>query len=120
MAYYEPIAVKRNDVAPIVNGSFPQYRGRKYRIVASETVTLTDLNWSGGTRSQYRAVMLDGKPLGNADRFNQVAPWANPAEGITIPIPVGTCVVEHTMFCGKDLGIKVWVNPADMPKLLPQ
>jgi hypothetical protein len=115
----EPIAVTKREIGAIVLGSFPEYRGRKFRLYASETVILSDLNWSGGTRSQYRAVTLDGFPVGNTDKYNQVAPWNNPAEGQVVPIPQGIVVVEHVLFCGKDLGLKVWANPADMPKLLP-
>lgn len=114
----EIIAVTRKEVNPIVNGTFPNYKGRKIRVCPSESVTLSDLNWSGGTRSQYRAVTLDGIPAGNIDRYNQVAPWLNPVEGLSVAIPQGIVVVEHTMFCGKDIGLRIWTNPQDMPKLL--
>jgi hypothetical protein len=114
-----PIAVTKKEVAALVMGTFPSYRGRKFRIYASDTIVLSDLNWSGGTRSQYRAITIEGFPVGSTDIYNQMAPWDNPAEGMVFPIPPGVCVVEHCMFCGKDLGLKIWVNPADMPKLLP-
>src|SRR5947209_2352229 len=114
----EPIVVTRKEVNQIVRGTFPSFKGRKIRVYTSETVTLSDLNWSGGTRSQYRAVTLDGAAVGNVDRYNQVAPWANPVEGVTVPIPAGVVVVEHTIFCGKDMGLRIWTNPEDMPKLL--
>jgi hypothetical protein len=112
------IAVTRKEVAAIVLGSFPEYRGRKLRICPSEKVTLTQLNWEGGSRSQYRAVTLEGFPIGNTDEYNQVAPWNNPAEGKTFAIPQGVVIVEHVMFCGKDLGLRIWTNPQDMPKFI--
>jgi hypothetical protein len=56
--------VKRQDVAAIVNATFGDYRGRKIRVGAAEKVSICDLNWSGGTRSQYRACTLTGQRLG--------------------------------------------------------
>jgi hypothetical protein len=114
----EALKVTRAQVAPLVRGTFPNYQGRKFRVEAAEAVTLADLNWSGGTRSQYRACTLTGEPTGGADRYNAMAPWANPAEGQRLPVPAGFAVVEHTQFCGKDLGLRIYLNPVDMPKLL--
>ena len=111
--------VKRKDVAQIVAATFPDYKGRKFRIEPRATVTFSNLNWDGGTRSQYRTCTLDGsQSLGRADRYNAQAPWANALEGKTIPIPAGALIVEHAMFCGKDAGLYIYVNPQDMPKLL--
>lgn len=111
--------VKRPDVAAIVNATFADYRGRKIRVGAAEKVSICDLNWSGGTRSQYRACALTGAPLGSLDRYNAMAPWDNPAEGQSLPLVPGACVVEHSYFCGKDSGLRIYVHPSDMPKMLP-
>jgi hypothetical protein len=110
--------VKRNEVAAIVNATFGDYRGRKIRVAPTETVHISDLNWSGGTRSQYRACTLDGRSLGGMDRYNAMAPWANPAEGASLPLVPGACVVEHSIFCGKDSGLRIYVHPDDMPRLI--
>lgn len=115
----EMINVRRDDVARIVAATFPGYRGRKIRVGAREKVGLHDLNWSGGSRSEYRAVTLDGIPLGSTAKYAAMAPWAHHAEGATLPVPEGACIVEHSIFCGKDTGLRIYVNPADMPKLLP-
>jgi hypothetical protein len=111
--------VRRQDVDMIVRATFPEYRGRKIRVAAAEGVTLHDLNWSGGTRSQYRGASLSGQSLGNADRYNQLAPWdSRQIEGQRLPLVPGVVVVEHSMFCGKDTGLRIYVHPADMPRLL--
>lgn len=34
-------------------------------------------------------------------------------------LPPGAALVKHTIFSGKDLGITVFVNPADLAPLLP-
>jgi hypothetical protein len=63
----DPIELKPADVKPIINATFPDYRRKKVWLYASETVTLHDLNWSGGTRMQYRACSIDGRFVGAAD-----------------------------------------------------
>jgi hypothetical protein len=113
------IPVKRADVAAIVSATFPDYRGRKIKVLATESETIHDLNWSGGSRSEYRSCTLRGQYIGGADRYNQQAPWANQGEGKSVPIPPGAVLVRHSIFCGKDVGLTIYVNPADMPKLLP-
>ena len=119
MAFTDSISVKRQDVAAIVAATFPDYKGRKIKVSSRANIVLTDLNWSGGTRSQYRTCTIAGQGLGGADRYNAQAPWANQAEGKSVPVPPGAVIVEHSMFCGKDGGLRIYVNPADMPKLLP-
>lgn len=43
-----PVATK--DVLAIIRAADPSYRKRQCQIVPSATITLHDLNWSGGTR----------------------------------------------------------------------
>lgn len=114
-----PIYVEPAQVAALIRATFPNYTGRKVEIRPSATVGLHDLNWSGGSRSQYRACTLDGQPAGSADKFNHVAPWENVAEGKTLDIALGHCVVEHCIFMGKDHGLRIYARPEDMAPLLP-
>lgn len=110
------IKAKRKEVAPLVNATFPEYTGRKFSVEAAKSVTLYDLNWGGGTRNQYRTCTLSGDKLGSADKWNAVAPWVNLAEGKTVEIPRGAAIVMHSIFCGKDSGITIYMNLDDMPK----
>jgi len=110
--------VSRKDVKVLVEATFPEYRGRKFRLMASNSVVLTDLNWSGGSRSVYRACTITGQSTGDSSKYNAQAPWNNQAEGKVLSIPPGFVVVEHSDFCGKDMGLRIYVNPADMPKFL--
>jgi hypothetical protein len=120
MTNAEPIKVTRQQVEPLVRATFPDYRGRKLRVEARTSVSLQDLNWSGGSRTQYRACTLDGQPTGNSNKYHAMAPWdSRQVEGQSLPVPSGFAVVRHTIFCGKDLGLTVTINPADMPRLLP-
>jgi hypothetical protein len=111
--------VRKSDVAAIVKATFPNYKGRKFAVRPSETVMFTDLNYSGGTRNQYRACTLEGEAIEAKHNVNAPAPWHNPFEGKRIELPAGNVIVEHAMFCGQDCGLTIYVNPADMPRMLP-
>lgn len=113
-----PIRAQRKDVAKLIDATFPEYRGRTFKVEARRSVMLHDLNWSGGSRSQYRACSLDGQFAGSADKHNATAPWENKAEGQSVEIPRGACLVRHSIFCGKDTGLTFYINPEDMPRLL--
>jgi hypothetical protein len=45
------VEVSKADVWPIVSKAFPDYRGGKFKVEVSPTVTLYDTNWGGGTRN---------------------------------------------------------------------
>lgn len=107
-------------IAAIVRATFPNYRRKTVRLHTTSSVTLQDLNWSGGTRSEYKACKLDGTLTGGSDRYHQIAPWENPAEGMTLPIPAGMIMVRGGHFCGKESQLSLYVNPADMPRYLPK
>jgi hypothetical protein len=116
----QAIELKPADVKAIVNATFPDYRRKKVWVYAAETVTLYDLNWSGGARAEYRTCTLNGQPAGSAAKYNAMAPWDNVAEGKTLPVPQGFVVVRGGHFCGKASILSITVNPADMPRLLPK
>lgn len=117
---YQRIEIAAKDVAAILKATFPSYRKRKVSVVASESVSLQDLNWSGGTRSEYRACTIDGQSLGTLARFNAMAPWdSRQIEGASLPLVAGAVVVRGGYFCGKESTITIHVHPADMPKYLP-
>lgn len=107
-------------IAAIVRATFPDYRRKAVTIQADSSVTLHDLNWSGGTRNDYRACTVEGEFAGSTARYSQCAPWRNPAEGAEMPIPVGMIVVRGGTFCGKPSMLSLHINPADMPKYLPK
>ena len=116
----QSVELTPKDVPQIIRATFPAYKRRKVRIVAAEKIMLTDLNWSGGTRSEYRACTLEGSPLGNTDKYNAMAPWdARQIEGQSLPLIAGACVVRSGYFCGKESLLTIYVHPSDMPRYLP-
>jgi hypothetical protein len=95
---------------------FPNYRGRKpVRIRASKSCHISDY-WSEGSRTY--SVFVDfktGKALSDSEVGFQVQTIANPFS-LRIgdfDLKPGIVVVENTIFCGKDLGIRVVVHPED-------
>jgi hypothetical protein len=113
------IELEAKDFRNIIAATFPGYRKRKVYLNARGSVTFTGLNWSGGSRSEYQSCTLEGRPLGNMNHHNQVAPWDQVAEGKSVEIPRGACVVEGGHFCGKQSTLRIYIHPDDMPRYLP-
>jgi hypothetical protein len=110
--------VSKKQIAPLLAATFPEYNGRKFFVQAAERVTLWDLNWCEGSRTQYRTATTTGATINNKDTFNHVAPWANMAEGKEIPVPPGAIVASNTISQGRECGITFYIHPSDMPKLI--
>jgi len=108
----QQIKITRKDAEPIIKATFPQYNGRKIKIEFTDKVTFYDTNWGGGTKNTYAAV----KSNGQVGHFYAPAPWVNPVEGMTTDLPTDTLLVEHSIFCGKDCGITIYMHPANAPK----
>lgn len=106
-----PLQVRKADVKAILDRTFPDYKGRKFRVKFADHVVLSDLHWSGGSHNEYAFVRIDGAV--KALDFSTVAPWSHDNEGRSIQLPPHVCCVKHTDFCGKDLGITLIFNPAD-------
>ena len=112
------IRLKTKEVRHIVDATFPDYRKREVVIDACESVIFHDLNWSGGTKSEYRACAIDGTSNGQRLNMGRPAPWDNPYEGLTVNIPVDCIVAQCGYFCGKPGTLYLHVNPANMPLFL--
>lgn len=116
----QSIQVATKDVKQIMAAVDPSYRKRQVRIVSAESVEIHDINWCGGTRSEYKACTIDGRVLGSLERFNMMAPWdSRQIEGQSLPLVQGSVVVRFGFFCGKVSTATIYVHPADMPKYLP-
>lgn len=111
------IKLTRKQAQPILKATFPDYNGRKIRLVYAEKITFSDTNWGGGSRNKYMGYRLD---TAKAEMFNAPAPWNNPVEGATVEMPLNGVVVCHSHFCGQDVGITIYVHPDHAPKLLTQ
>lgn len=109
--------VRKADIKPIVMATFPDYKGRTFRVEPTTAVVLHNLNWSGGTRYFYKALCLTS---GKTGKLMPVAPWDEKREGATLELPTNVVTVVHQYFCGKDLGIVVYCHPSLVNHLLPE
>ncbi len=108
------------EVEPVLRITYPEYRGRKFSLERKEKYHLQNY-WDGGSRNYVVAVMCrEGKLVStSADYFNPITD--SRAHG-SFEIPRNVVLVEHCIFCGKDLGITLIFHPESelLPKFLPQ
>jgi len=94
------------------------YRKKTVYVSATTSVTITGVNWSGGSRSTYHGVDLESGRINTASHFGIPAPWANQYEGATVELVPGKALVETGTFCGKPAVMFIYVHPDNMPALL--
>lgn len=101
------------DVRDLLAATFPEYPGRRITLVV-ENAPLTHYlrnYWDGGSRTYYRAVDLaTGRVVDAA--WCTSNPLRSEAHG-GFTLPRGVALVEHTIFCGRDLGITISVRRDD-------
>lgn len=121
MSYGTPIS--KRDALPVIN-CIPElraWRGRKVKVKVTNSVSISGTYWDGGSKSYWYAVNLmtrQSVPL--AAQAANLAPW-DPrhiaAMNATPTIPPGAVIVEHSIFCGKDAGLYLYVSdPASLPR----
>jgi hypothetical protein len=86
---------------------YPEYNGRKFSAEIQSRYYPSDY-WDGGSRNYMVAVDLKtGKIMEpSADAKN---PYNNLAHK-EFNIPPGVGILEHSYFCGKDMGIRLYVS----------
>lgn len=124
MGILQAVKVDRRSVSPdverVIRAAFPSWKGRRVRFNATESLQLCGMYWDGGSRSEYVAVALGTLQVSAPSQANRNPPqFGGPRIAPTVPVPVGAVIVEHVIFCGKDVGVYLHVNPANMPAVLP-
>ncbi len=114
----EHVELKQHpEIARVVRAVAPGYKKHKAFFSVSESVSISNTFWDGGSRSTYTAVRLsDGFSLG-APQYAPAA-FGGPREAPTAAIPQGVAIVETGVFCGKTATAHVHICPADAAKLL--
>ena len=112
----ETAKLKKAEAWPIVGKVFPNYRGRKFKLQFTETIMFSNIHWGGGSRNRYGFVRADRETA----YLPASSPWDSPFEGKRMDLPQEILVVQHTFFCGKDLGCTIYAHPIWAPKLLPK
>jgi len=96
------------------------YNGRMFKVEICEQVELHDTYWSGGTRSSYHAVdLLRNLVSGSITKDSAPAGFGRDLDGSAIRLSPGNAIVKHTIFCGKDMGLTIFIHPDNAPKFLP-
>ncbi len=98
---------------------YPDYRGRrKVRVEARASYFVHDY-WDGGSRSYAAFVSLSTRRCVSLDSLK----YEHQTNGNHFNLPIGkvelepgVAVVENVIFCGKDLGIRIYVHPSDFSK----
>jgi hypothetical protein len=111
---------RADNVRRLMSKAFPDYRRKAVSIVPSTSVALTELNWSGGTRSEYCMLTID--PAGNITAVpigdHMSHPANNRDEGRIVLLDLGTVLVRAGLFCGKPSLASVYVRPEDIERVL--
>lgn len=121
----QSIALKPSEIRPIIDATFPEYRGPKasVRIQATAEYSAADLGWQDGSKTEVKALRQIGVDPDNNPEWEVIElclVWRSALVYGGV-IPRGILLVEHVIFCGKDLGIRCVVSPDSvfLPKLLP-
>jgi hypothetical protein len=95
--------------------AFPNYRGRRIRIEFDVKSINMRSYWDGGSKSSYAIVELSTNKTLHAPSSHPM--FDKQVEGIdSFNIPEGYVIVQHTIFCGKDLGLTIHTRDS-MPPL---
>ena len=113
-----PIYLEPRDVPPVFLRAFPHYKGRTFAAEAREEVVFDSNYWSGGTRYTYRGIDLTTGEVFQPESDEYGNPFINPNIP-TVKLEPGKAIVCHKVFCGKDMGLTIYVHPDNLTKLLP-
>jgi len=114
------IYLEGKDIPEAIKAAFHDYSGKTFEARVCESVQLSGMYWDGGSRSSYRAVDLATGKVASATSDSTLPPqFGGPMSAPTVQIPPGVVIVEHCIFCDKDMGLRIYVRPEDMSPLLP-
>lgn len=113
----ETIHLDSNDpTTAVMRKAFPTYAGKKYKLVVREGPMSLTSYWDGGSRDYYQIIQLaDGEHVAVRENGSGFVPSL---PELPVPCP-GYAVVEHSIFCGKDAGLTLYVHPDNAVKMLP-
>ena len=88
------------------------YDGKKFKAHVCEqmTIPMTAGLWDGGSRDKYSVIRsVDGAEISPIS--HNAAPWNSERRDVTVQLEPGIAVVEHSMFCGKDMDLPTMFIP---------
>lgn len=106
------------EVRAIVRAAFPSYNGNKFIVTEFSGPMRLDSNWEGGSIDYW--VILNLETLRGVQIQENGTPFSNGGKIERISeLPLNCAVVQHCIFCGKDMGIRIHVGPDNLKKMLP-
>jgi len=99
--------LNKSQMRSILEITYPEYKGRKFKLEFEDKYYPQNY-WSGGTRLYFTCLEATDEGIKRTSWGDN--PFKQDAHK-TFDIPFNGLVVEHTIFCGKDLGITVYINP---------
>lgn len=115
----QTIVLEPNDAMAkkLAHASFPEYTGRKFKVQVVPEGTNIDVTsyWDGGSRDYFvvmNLVTMKSMPVPqNGDPYTRkIAP---------VKIHENMCVVQHSIFMGKDTGLTFIISEKNAAQLLP-
>lgn len=97
-----------------------EYAGNRFEVIVRENVHIPMHAglWDGGSREHYYALRVaDG--AGVPFPGQAAAPWDASRQGRDVALVPGMAIVCHRVFCGKDMGLRFYLHPADAAPMLP-
>ena len=116
MAYMTPQKTTDPSVVALCKKAFPAYNGRKFRWSTSIPTSL-DSYWEGGSRDSYAFVNLKTKEVAAVQSNHPFFEKDKPR--FLSALPLGFGIVQHSIFCGKDMGMTLYINAQDIWPALP-
>ena len=106
---------KDQQVKSVCKAAFPGYNGRKIQIKYNVKSKSLRSYWDGGSKSSYAVIDLNLLKVLHAPDSH---PFFDRLTGVdSFDIPEGYAVVEHSIFCGRDMGLTIHI-PDAAPLLL--
>jgi len=105
------------EVKALAHQAFPNYTGRKFKLDNSGYKVNLTSHWDGGSRDQFVVLQLGSNATKAIPQNGTMFDRVNVND---VDVPVGFVIVEHSIFCGKDMGITFHVNPETAIAFLPE
>lgn len=109
------IEVSFKEVSSLIQKAFPGAKSRRTVKIDSREVYRVSDYWDGGSRNYAMFINLsNGTVMSSSDIPQEnIQKAANPFNLpiCSVTLTPGFIVVEHTIFCGKDLGYRIYCSP---------
>lgn len=101
----------------IVQAAYPSYRGRTFYLEVQDRPLNVKSYWSGGSRDYFTFVnvaTMETLSVPAQSWFDRQIPGAE-----AVMLPDGFVCVEHSIFCGKQVGLTIHIPASMAPRMLP-